>query len=144
MLSDMKKAMELLQNGGYSCVLCKNETVYTSGESGVRPIMGFLTQGVELQGFCAADKIVGKAAAMLFILAGIKEVHATVMSRTAVSALSAHGIALSCDTLVDYIINRAGTDMCPMEKAVRDIDDPAQAYTAIQKTILALSSGKEA
>ena len=35
-------------------------------------------------------------------------------------------------SLVDHIINRTGTDWCPMEKLSRDIDDPASIITAIK------------
>ena len=34
----------------------------------------------------------------------------------------------NADKVVDEIINRAGTDICPMEKKVRNIDDPKTAY----------------
>jgi len=34
---------------------------------------------------------------------------------------------------VDHIINRTGTDWCPMEKLSRDIDDPVSIIEKIQE-----------
>ncbi len=143
MTDDLKKAKEILQNGTDTCVLCKADRVYRCTETGIRPMMRLLSDKVEMEGFSVADKIVGKAAALLFVLAGIKEVYAPVMSEAAARTLSEHGIAWYCDTQAERIINRQGTDICPMEKTVQDISDPEQAYAALQRTLQALSQRKE-
>ena len=103
-------------------------------------MMTYLSGGYDLSGFAAADKIVGKAAAMLFVLADVKAVYAPVMSETAKEILMQHGIDAEYDQLTDQIINRAGTDLCPMEKAVREIADPQEAFYAIRRTMEYLQS----
>ena len=92
-----------------------------------------------LSGFSAADKIVGKAAAMLYVLMGAEEVYAEVMSRAADGVFTSFGVAHSCETLVDFIVNRRGDGVCPMENAVKDITQPAQAVPALRATLNALS-----
>ena len=87
--------------------------------------------GGDVGGWSAADRIVGKAAAMLYVLLGVGEVHAEVMSEDALSLLAAHGISAECEVRSRTIKNRAGTDSCPMEKAVGGIADPAAAACAI-------------
>lgn len=134
-MSDIDRAKALYQTGKYTCVLLKGETVYASTKSGIAPMIGFIENGFELNGFSAADKIVGKAAAMLFVLAGVKEVFAVVMSGQAEALLLNHGVACSYDTLTDSIINREGTDLCPMEKAVKEIEEPQAAFEAIKHTL---------
>ena len=43
-----------------------------------------------------------------------------------------------CDTVTETIINRSGTDRCPMEKAVTGIDAP-EAALAHRNTLRILS-----
>ena len=129
-MSDIERAKELL-TGSATCVLVKNEAVYISGKSGIAPMLDYLGAGVPLTGFSAADRIVGKAAAMLFVRAGVTEVYGEVMSRGGADYLKEHGVARSWGTLTDVIINRTGTGMCPMEQTVRSIDDFREAYCAL-------------
>ena len=129
-MSDIERAKELL-TGSATCVLVKNESVYISGKSGIAPMLDYLGAGVPLKGFSAADRIVGKAAAMLFVRAGVTEVYGEVMSRGGADYLKEHGVARSWGTLTDVIINRTGTGMCPMEQTVRSIDDFREAYCAL-------------
>ncbi len=95
-------------------------------------MLTFLENGTELRGFSAADKIVGKAAAMLFVCAGVTEVFAEVMSKAAVNYLNERGIACSHGVLTDKIINRKGDGLCPMELAVIDIEDEKLGFSAIK------------
>ena len=131
-MSDIEKAKKLLSGGNFTCVLCKGDTSYTSTGKGVSPMLTFLENGTELRGFSAADKIVGKAAAMLFVCAGVTEVFAEVMSKAAVNYLKERGITCSYSVLTDKIINRKGDGLCPMELAVMDIDDEKLGFSAIK------------
>lgn len=131
-MSDIEKAKKLLSGGNFTCVLCKGDTSYTSTGKGVSPMLTFLENGTELRGLSAADKIVGKAAAMLFVCAGVTEVFAEVMSKAALNYLKERGIACSYGVLTDKIINRKGDGLCPMELAVMDIDDEKLGFSAIK------------
>ncbi|MBR3227452.1 MAG: DUF1893 domain-containing protein, partial [Erysipelotrichaceae bacterium] len=68
-MKDLERAIELL-TGERTCVLVKDDTVYISEEKGIAPIMYYLNNGIDISGFSVADRIVGKAAASLFICAG--------------------------------------------------------------------------
>lgn len=131
-MSDIEKAKKLLSGGNFTCVLCKGDTSYTSTGKGVSPMLTFLENGTELRGFSAADKIVGKAAAMLFVCAGVTEVFAEVMSKAAVNYFNERGITCSYGVLTDKIINRKGDGLCPMELAVMDIEDEKLGFSAIK------------
>lgn len=134
-MNNLKKAKELLKDSQYTCVLCKYDTIYTSTLKGISPMVEFLRNGINLKGFSAADKIVGKAAAMLFSLAEVKEVYAEVLSKSAAEYLSDRNIAFSYDTLTDKIINRKGDGICPMEKTVADLTDEKSAFEAIKNKL---------
>lgn len=139
MKNDLKKAIDILNSGQYTCVLCKDNEIHTSTERGVRPLLGWLESETKLKGFSAADKVVGKAAAFLYVLLGVKEVYAPVMSESAIYTLSRNGIFPRCDVSVKNIINRAGTGNCPMEEAVMDIIEPKEAINNIKLKLLQLS-----
>lgn len=142
-MNDLEQAKKLLNTGEYSCVLYRAGTVYTSTKRGVAPLLEWRAAGTMLKDFSAADKIIGKAAAMLLVLAGVKEVFAPVISKPALQVLSSYGIHAEYETLTEMIINRSGTGPCPMEQAVADIDDPAQALIAIQNKLKLLQSGEK-
>lgn len=132
-MNDLEKAKFLLQGGNYTCVLCNGDRVYTSNLRGVRPLLEMLD--TDVSGFYAADKVVGKATALLYCLLKVKAVHAVVISQAALQVLQKGGIAVSWDSRVDYIKNRSGDGRCPMEQATENIDDPQEALTAIQKKL---------
>lgn len=98
-------------------------------------MVNFIEQNTDLKGFSAADKIVGKAVAMLFISAGVTSVYADVMSKAAVSIFSDYCVDYSYNILTENIINRTGNGLCPMEQAVSNISDISQALSVIKNAI---------
>lgn len=135
---DLFRAKEILQSADTTCVLCREDVVLTSQERGVLPLLRWLGTGTDTSGYCAADKVVGKAAALLYCLLGVRCVHGNVMSSAAVKVLRRHGIEAHWDTLTEFIRNRADTGLCPMEAATAQIDDPETALPVILATLAAL------
>lgn len=133
--SDILKARELFETGKYTCVLCRGEEILTSAERGVKPLVDFLENGRDYTGFSAVDKIVGRAAAHLYMLMRVTCIHASVMSRGAYELLTANGINADADIFTDSIINRTGDGICPMEKAVSGVDDSRLAILKIKETM---------
>lgn len=131
-MHNLEQAKQILTDNNYTCVLCKGSIVYTSCERGIAPMMRLISDSVDLSGFSAADKIIGKAAAILFALAGVSEVYADVLSEKAVEILIKHGIKFSYGTLTDNIQNRKGDGICPMEHTVADMSDLKAAFYALQ------------
>lgn len=135
MKSDLTKAMEQLQEGQYTCVLCRGDIMYFSRERGVKPLLDWLDSGIDTKSFSAADKVVGKAAAFLYVLLGVKEIYAHVISQTAMSVFKENHISFQYDISTDHIINRQGTGSCPMEEAVSGISRPEDAPEAIRRRL---------
>lgn len=140
-MTDIEHAKQLLTDAGYTCVICRGDDIHTSEKRGVAPLIELLDSKIDVRGYSAADKAVGKAAAMLFVLLGVGEIYAVVMSRGAKAVFDEHGIKYSCGEEVEYIINRKKDGMCPLEKAVMDIDDPAEAQKEIKETIEKMRKG---
>ena len=132
-MENRKKAKELLESGGYTCVLTNGEEVYTSTLRGVKPLVQFLESDTAFAGFSAADKVVGRATAYLYVLLGVQALYAQVISRPALAVLQENGIHTQYGNLVCNIINRKGDGICPFEAAVMEIDDPDRAYDAIRE-----------
>lgn len=116
-MAEMTELTERLRREGCSCVVANGVSVRMFRERGVRNLLRLLTEEPEaLRGASVADKVVGKGAAALMALGGVREVYALVMSRKALELLDREGVKAGYETLVDNIINRAGTDICPVEK----------------------------
>ncbi len=130
-MNDLNKAKELLFKGNFTCVICKNSIVFTSELRGVKPLVNWYKDGIDTTDFSAADKVIGKATAFLYVLLGVKNVYAGVISKTALQVLAENKINVEYTTLVDYIINRTGDGVCPFENAVMNIEDKDEAYKAI-------------
>lgn len=112
-----------------TCTVIKAEKVWQSDWPGLRPLMNWLDNEPEiLEGSYVIDKVVGKASALLLVYGKAVRVYGKTMSKAADEILTRYGIEHTWDVMVDFIENNTRTDMCPMEKKVVDIDDPAEAY----------------
>jgi len=139
-MTDLENARAILAAGDYTCAVCRGAESHTTHERGVKPLLNWLDSGIDLTNASAADRVVGRGAAFLYCLLGVKTVHARVMSRPAAQVLAAHDIEALADTFVDGIINRKGTGPCPFESAVMEITDPQEALTAIRNRMAQMGS----
>lgn len=130
-MNNLTNAKNILISGGYTCVICKGQDIQTSNLRGVKPLVQFIESRQSFEGYCAADKVVGRATAFLYVILGVKSLYATVISSPALEILTAHGVCVEYDTKVKNIINRAGDGICPFEAAVMNIDDPRDAYQTV-------------
>ncbi|MBQ7638483.1 MAG: DUF1893 domain-containing protein [Clostridia bacterium] len=128
---------------GHSVCFCKNGEFFTEDGRGIAPLMRVIERGTDLSGYSCADLIVGKAAAMLFVKAGIKEVYGKTMSESAKEFLNANGIAANHGALTKSIVNRDGTDICPMEKTVLFTEDADEAFIALKAKLNELKNKGE-
>lgn len=138
-LSQFETAQNILKTQDYTCVLCKDAAVYTTTLRGVKPLMQWLESGIDLRGFSAADKVVGRATAFLYSLLGVTEVYAHVMSKAALDVLQKAGIHAKYGELTEYIINRKGDGICPFEEAVLEIETAEAARIAIRNKMVEMN-----
>ena len=136
---DMKKAVSMLEEQGLTLAAIKGNETITSRERGVKPLMELIDEGKTLEGYSSADKVVGAAAAYLYVLLDVRELYAGVISRRAAEILEKYGITIEYDTLAEAIINRSGTGFCPMETAVSDAVSPENALELIRAKLNELS-----
>ncbi len=135
MSHDLEYAKRLLAETDATCVLCKGSTVYQSAQRGVAPLLAWLDSSEDMMGFSAADKVVGRGAAFLYRLLGVRAVYAKVMSVGAVKVLRAGGVDASWGNLTETVMNRQKNGPCPIELATRDIQEPENALYMIRMTL---------
>jgi hypothetical protein len=82
-----------------------------------------------------ADKVIGKAAAMICEHAGIKELSTKLISEKAVNVLKNTSIIFEYEKLVPYIKNRDQTGMCPIEKLSLEATNIDELLLKISKII---------
>ena len=111
----------------------KNASLVVMFESGeikeyysprVRDIVSIIKENEDaLNGACVADKVIGKVAATLLAIAGVKEIYANTISEFAIPVLEENNIKYEYKNRAEYIINNDKTGMCPMENKSKDEKD---------------------
>lgn len=139
MISDLEKAVKLLKENHLTFVAVKENKNITSKQRGVKPLLELLENNIDLCGFSIADKVIGKAAAFLYVLLSPNEIKTGVISKPALKVLKTNNINVHYDTLTDAIRNRDNTGFCPMETAVIYTDDAYKALELIKNKLIELS-----
>lgn len=117
----------------FAAVLADGRLV-TSEKKGIAPMMAMLQENEKsLQGACVADRVIGRAAALLMEKGGVAAAFGEVVSSHALDVFQQSGISFTYGKEVAYIINRTKTGMCPMEETVLEIADAEAAYLALQQ-----------
>lgn len=136
-IETIEEAKQLIKEGTCSFVVIKEEKiVYRDKGNGVKPIIKLLDTNRELlQDAIVVDKLIGKAAALLLRLGQVKMVCAITMSESGKNYFNSVGMPFECDKCIDVINNRRRDGICPLERAVSEIDDPEMAYERLKETI---------
>ena len=137
---DLARAL-LIANKEATLVAVRGDEVITCTERGVKPLLRWVREGRSLGGFSVADKVVGKAPALLYAILGPDAVFSPVMSWTGRAVLVASGIAVSHDALVPRIQNRAKSDQCPMDASVSNVWEPYEAADVLTERARQMALG---
>lgn len=132
----------LLSTEGATCVAVRNGETMIARERGAKPLLQWISEGRSFEGWSVADKVVGKAPALLYVQLKPAAVFATALSEDARDILLANGIACGCDDLVPFIVNRAGDGQCPMDACVAGISDPREAERAIRECVRRMAASR--
>ena len=119
-----------------SCIIHNNGATRTFHERGVKDLHRLLTQEPEiLRGALLTDKVVGKGAAALMIAGGAAWVYADVISQAAMELFEQSRVNVQYGEIVPNIINRTGTDICPVEKLCQECKTAEECLPLIDKFI---------
>lgn len=132
MTEPLERAKTLLSSTDSTIAVVLVDDIFTSQERGVKPLLHLLSEKKGfLKGASVADKVIGKAAALLMALGEIKEVHTLIISEPAIKVFEKYNIPCFYDKKVTRIVNRAGDGLCPMETLCLDVENPQEAFDRI-------------
>lgn len=127
----MQQLIEILRREKCSLVVKNHGIVTTYSKPGVRDLEYLLDHDPEmLHGATIADKVIGKAAAAMVVVGGVKELYAEVMSKRAIPFLEEAGIAYTYGTLVDTIKEEGGR--CQLEKITAPASTPEETVALLR------------
>ena len=72
MTKELENCKQKLIEGGHTCVAQNDTELRTDDRRGILPLMQWLSDGEFLRGAVVADKVIGKAAAFLLVLGGVR------------------------------------------------------------------------
>jgi hypothetical protein len=129
-MSDLDIAKSKLYEEELTLTIVKNGKVLFETDS--HRISGFLGAieklGNILEGAAVADRVAGKAIALLCVYAKISAVYAEVLSEKAKAVFEENGVRHEWKELVKNVLDLSKSGVCPFEKLAADITDPKDAY----------------
>ena len=137
----MNELIEILDSRHLSLVIRDVQgNIHTCSGRGVSDLHHILHNNPQwLNGATVADKVVGRGAAALMILGGVKQLHAALISEQAIEFLEKAHIKFSYGKRVPAIVNRAGTGFCPVETLTANCTSPQEALPLIDDFVSSLS-----
>ena len=118
-MKELEDVKNLLYKKNYKMVVIKNEIVlFTSLDRGIKPIFDLQNEinHNEIENSFIADRVIGKAAALILSDLKIKGIYSELISKDALNIFNNNNIEVSYKKKVDKILNRTKTDLCPIEK----------------------------
>ncbi len=143
-MNDLEIAKGELYEENLTLAIVKDgEVIYSTKSHRISGFMDAIDKcGERLRGASLADRVVGKAIALLCAHAKIKEVYAAVLSRKAQAIFKQNKIVYHWSALVDNVLDTTKTGTCPFEKAATEISDPQKAYNTFKRLLENLRSCK--
>lgn len=117
-----------------SLVVYKNNETETFNEKGVEPLLNYLDKS-DFKGAYMFDRVVGRAAAYLYVYGEADYVYAATISKPAIEILKKNHIKYEAENVVDEIQNSSKTGLCPFEELTKDALNATQAYGLIYKKV---------
>jgi hypothetical protein len=133
-MSDLDIAKSKLYEEDLTLTIVKNGAVlFETGSNRISGFLGAVEQlGAGLEGASVADRVAGKAIALLCVYAKISAVYAEVLSEKAKAVFEENGVRHEWKELVKNVLDLSKKGVCPFEKAAADISDPKDAYKAFK------------
>jgi hypothetical protein len=133
-MQDLETARKRLNEKGLALSIVKEEKiVFETVSRGISGLLGAIERYKdELKGASVADKVAGKAVALLCVYAEVKAVYAAILSRKAKALLEENFICVEWDTLVPNVLDADKSTTCPFEELAAEIVDLEEAYTKLK------------
>ena len=125
--------LNILNANQQSLVVLNNDSLSYYNGRGVSDLLALLTEAPDrLKDAVVADKMVGRAAAVLMAAAGVREVHTNIISTPALQVLREAGIPVFFDEEVPQILNRDRTGQCPIDALLNEADNVEECVAILK------------
>jgi hypothetical protein len=133
-MSDIEIAKQFLKKKRLSLVVVKDgTTIFHSRSSGISGLLEAVERlRNDLNGSSVADRVVGRAAALLLASSQVGIVYALTLSVEGLKVLEENGIPLQYEKLVPKILDKSGRDICPFERFSMTISSLSEAYEKLK------------
>lgn len=142
MINDLKLAKKnLIERGLTLSIVNDGKTIFESTSHGISGLLRAIEEfGGRLAGSSVADRIAGKAVALLCVHAKAEAIYAETLSRVAKEVFEDYSIYHEWDELVENICGFDGKQICPFEKLAIEISNPQCAYERLKALSFSLKS----
>ena len=143
-MQDLEIAKKQLHDQQLTLAIVKGgQVLFQTNSHRISGFIGAIEKfGTQLNGASVADRVAGKALALLCVYAGIREVYAEVLSRKAQAVFDENKISVEWQQLVDNVLDLNKAGVCPFEKVAEGIVDPAESFGAFKALLEKMKSCK--
>ncbi len=133
-MTDLERAIEIFRGDDYAFVLVKHSQVVATGtRSGISELLQTLAESPDAaRGASLADKVVGKAVALIAAYTEMAQVYTPLGSELAAAVLAKYKIPFHAERTIPLIKNRQNDGLCPLERLTLPIDEPEVAVIALK------------
>jgi len=129
-MRELEMAKKILREESLSLVIVKKDKVLfksrSSGISGLLQAIENLNDGLHKSS--VADRVIGRAAALLLVYFHAKEAYCATVSSEGLRVLKESNIPLEHENIVSRILDKEGKDICPFERFSLTVSSPEEAY----------------
>lgn len=125
--------LEMLNEQGLSLLVYNHGELTTHANRGIQDLLQLISEQPErLKGAVVADKIIGKSAAAIMIVGGVKQVHTNIICTPARELFEANGVQVFASEEVPMIMNRNRSGMCPMDTQINEVESVEECVAILQ------------
>ena len=132
-MDNLTKAKNLIENTSAVFAAVSDCEICTSDKKGIAALLSFYENEKDFKDFSIADRIIGKAAAMLMCMMNASTVYAKIISRHALEVFNKYKVDITYGEICDYVKNRAGDGICPMEEVALRCDTTEENLVKLLK-----------
>ena len=143
-IRDLEMAKRELKKKSLSLAIVKDgEMLFESFSHGISGFLQAIEKlGERLEGASVADKIVGRAIALLCVYAEVKAVYAEVLSEEAKTLFERCSLYYEYNIIVGNVLTSNTKKICPFENVAKQILNPKEAYEKLKRLYESINVGK--
>lgn len=134
-MEDLELAKRILEDERFALVVVKEKRIlFKTRSPGISGLLQAIEElGERLHKSSIADRVVGRAAALLCAYSEIETVFAAILSTEGLKTLQENGIKFEFERLVPRILDRDKRDTCQFEIFSLTIKSPKEAYRKLRE-----------